>query len=202
MFAQYWPRLYRVPAIWLCNTVVKDMWNTWIILLLVLPFVLLFRFLAIAICLYCTWLWRCRKTLNLWFIICLQAIEHTFHRRSMLIAESVNHMLQHLTFMALACIDTAKVLEHRQKRDVITFALYNFFLLDFASRLRVVSNLNRQKDGKNTPGRVRLGRHVTFPRSPWVARMVYNPVSRSCAEIHNLPSLVSHNFLKTEDSTK
>lgn len=38
-----------------------------------------------------------------------QAIEHTFHRRSMLIAESVNHMLQHLTFMALACIDTAKV---------------------------------------------------------------------------------------------
>jgi len=39
-----------------------------------------------------------------------QAIEHTFHRRSMLIAESVNHMIQHLTFMALACIDTAKVL--------------------------------------------------------------------------------------------
>ncbi|XP_022808632.1 WASH complex subunit 4-like [Stylophora pistillata] len=38
----------------------------------------------------------------------LKAIEHTFHRRSMLIAESVNHMIQHLTFMALACIDTAK----------------------------------------------------------------------------------------------
>ena len=47
---------------------------------------------------------------NNYSICFLQAIEHTFHRRSMLIAESVNHMIQHLTFMALACIDTAKVM--------------------------------------------------------------------------------------------
>ena len=39
----------------------------------------------------------------------LKAIEHTFHRRSMLIAESVNHIVQYLSFMALASIATAKV---------------------------------------------------------------------------------------------
>ena len=39
----------------------------------------------------------------------MKAIEHTFHRRSMLIAESVNHIVQHLSFMALASISTAKV---------------------------------------------------------------------------------------------
>ena len=39
----------------------------------------------------------------------LKAIEHTFHRRSMLIAESVNHIVQYLSFMALASISTAKV---------------------------------------------------------------------------------------------
>ena len=39
----------------------------------------------------------------------LKAIEHTFHRRSMLVAESINHILQHLVFMALQGITTAKV---------------------------------------------------------------------------------------------
>ncbi|KXJ13474.1 WASH complex subunit 7 [Exaiptasia diaphana] len=38
----------------------------------------------------------------------LKAIQHTFHRRSMLIAENVNHIVQHLTFLALSCIDVAK----------------------------------------------------------------------------------------------
>ncbi|EDO43986.1 predicted protein, partial [Nematostella vectensis] len=38
----------------------------------------------------------------------LKAIEHTFHGRSMLIAESVNHIMQHLTFLALSAIETAK----------------------------------------------------------------------------------------------
>ncbi|KAK3730652.1 hypothetical protein QZH41_008272, partial [Actinostola sp. cb2023] len=38
----------------------------------------------------------------------LKAIEHTFHRRSMLIAENVNHIIQHLTFLVLSCIDAAK----------------------------------------------------------------------------------------------
>lgn len=39
----------------------------------------------------------------------LKAIEHTFHRRSMLIAESINHVVQHLSFIALSTISTAKV---------------------------------------------------------------------------------------------
>ena len=39
----------------------------------------------------------------------LKAIEHTFHRRSMLVAESINHILQHLTFMALSSMAAAKV---------------------------------------------------------------------------------------------
>lgn len=40
----------------------------------------------------------------------LKAIEHTFHRRSMLVAESVNHIIQHLSFIALSTVQTAKVL--------------------------------------------------------------------------------------------
>ncbi|XP_067685139.1 WASH complex subunit 4-like isoform X2 [Haliotis asinina] len=38
----------------------------------------------------------------------LKAIEHTFHRRTMLIAESMNHVIQHLSFLALSAIGTAK----------------------------------------------------------------------------------------------
>ena len=39
----------------------------------------------------------------------LKAVEHTFHRRSMLVAESINHIVQHLSFIVLAAIGTAKV---------------------------------------------------------------------------------------------
>ena len=39
----------------------------------------------------------------------LKAIEHTFHRRSMLIAESINHIQQHLGFIALTGLAAAKV---------------------------------------------------------------------------------------------
>ncbi|XP_052679123.1 WASH complex subunit 4-like isoform X3 [Crassostrea angulata] len=38
----------------------------------------------------------------------LKAIEHTFHRRTMLIAESVNHITQHLSFICLNSIAVAK----------------------------------------------------------------------------------------------
>ncbi|CAG5126289.1 unnamed protein product, partial [Candidula unifasciata] len=38
----------------------------------------------------------------------LKAIEFTFHRRTMLVTESINHIIQHLCFKALSCISTAK----------------------------------------------------------------------------------------------
>lgn len=48
----------------------------------------------------------------------LKAIEHTFHRRSMLVTESINHIIQHLSFLALASIGAAKVslVEEERKR--------------------------------------------------------------------------------------
>jgi hypothetical protein len=39
----------------------------------------------------------------------LKAIEHTFHRRSMFIAESLTHIIQYLSYLALATLETAKV---------------------------------------------------------------------------------------------
>nr|KAG5706407.1 hypothetical protein BaRGS_033168 [Batillaria attramentaria] len=38
----------------------------------------------------------------------LKAIEHTFHRRTMLVAESINHVVQFLSFKALNALATAK----------------------------------------------------------------------------------------------
>ncbi|XP_057296069.1 WASH complex subunit 4-like isoform X2 [Hydractinia symbiolongicarpus] len=38
----------------------------------------------------------------------LKAIECTFHRRSMYVAESINHIIQHLSFKAMVIVDTAK----------------------------------------------------------------------------------------------
>ncbi|XP_041350230.1 WASH complex subunit 4-like isoform X3 [Gigantopelta aegis] len=38
----------------------------------------------------------------------LKAIDHTFHRRTMLVAESINHIIQHLSFHALTAIGIAK----------------------------------------------------------------------------------------------
>ena len=46
--------------------------------------------------------------------LCLQAVDHTFHRRTMLVAETVNHIIQHLSFTALTAIGTAKVSQRRQ----------------------------------------------------------------------------------------
>ena len=38
-----------------------------------------------------------------------QAVEHTFHRRSMVVADSVSHITQQLQSQALNAIGTAKV---------------------------------------------------------------------------------------------
>ena len=38
-----------------------------------------------------------------------QAIDHTFHRRTMLVAESINQIVQFLSFKALNAIAVAKV---------------------------------------------------------------------------------------------
>lgn len=39
----------------------------------------------------------------------LQAVEHTFHRRSMVVADSVSHITQQLQSQALIAIGVAKV---------------------------------------------------------------------------------------------
>lgn len=39
----------------------------------------------------------------------LQAVEHTFHRRSMVVADSVSHITQQLQSQALNAIGVAKV---------------------------------------------------------------------------------------------
>nr|XP_006817005.1 PREDICTED: WASH complex subunit 7-like [Saccoglossus kowalevskii] len=58
----------------------------------------------------------------------LKSIEYTFHHRTMLIAETINHILQHLQFMALAAINTAKKRiisdkKYSEKRLVSSFLL-------------------------------------------------------------------------------
>ncbi|CAH1784090.1 unnamed protein product, partial [Owenia fusiformis] len=58
----------------------------------------------------------------------LKAIEMTFHRRSMLVAESVNHILQHLSFIALTIIQAAK-------KRVISDKKYSERRLDVLSAL-------------------------------------------------------------------
>ena len=39
----------------------------------------------------------------------LQAIEHTFHRKTMLIAEYVHHIMQRISFQVINSIANAKV---------------------------------------------------------------------------------------------
>ncbi|XP_074621303.1 WASH complex subunit 4-like isoform X2 [Acropora palmata] len=83
----------------------------------------------------------------------LKAIEHTFHRRSMLIAESVNHMLQHLTFMALACIDTAK-------KRIVADKKYTDKRLDVLAALVLVQNVLNGPATKERRLVTQLGLHV------------------------------------------
>ncbi|XP_068718075.1 WASH complex subunit 4-like [Montipora capricornis] len=83
----------------------------------------------------------------------LKAIEHTFHRRSMLIAESVNHMLQHLTFMALSCIDTAK-------KRIAADRKYTDKKLDVLAALVLVQNALNGPATKERRLVTQLGIHV------------------------------------------
>ncbi|ELU08313.1 hypothetical protein CAPTEDRAFT_221991 [Capitella teleta] len=63
----------------------------------------------------------------------LKAIEHTFHRRSMLVAESVNHIIQHLSFIALSTVQTAK-------KRIVADRKYNEKKLDVLSALFMAEN--------------------------------------------------------------
>ncbi|XP_072038890.1 WASH complex subunit 4-like [Amphiura filiformis] len=63
----------------------------------------------------------------------LKSIEHTFHRRTMLIAESITHIIQHLQFMALASVNTAK-------KRIISDKKYSEKRLDALSALVLVEN--------------------------------------------------------------
>eukprot|EP00057_Strongylocentrotus_purpuratus_P018431 XP_011672905.1 PREDICTED: WASH complex subunit 7 [Strongylocentrotus purpuratus] len=63
----------------------------------------------------------------------LKSIEHTFHRRTMLVPESVTHIIQHLQFMALASVNTAK-------KRIISDKKYSEKRLDALSALVLVEN--------------------------------------------------------------
>jgi len=49
----------------------------------------------------------------------LKAIEHTYHRRSMLIAVTINNVQCHLAFTALSAIGVAKVCWHDDNNDLV-----------------------------------------------------------------------------------
>jgi hypothetical protein len=75
----------------------------------------------------------------------LKAIEHTFHRRSMFVAESLTHIIQYLSYLALSPLETAKVrvcrgpLElhvARPTKDSLYF-LFSFFLESCCCRQEV-----------------------------------------------------------------
>ncbi|XP_019624304.1 PREDICTED: WASH complex subunit SWIP-like [Branchiostoma belcheri] len=63
----------------------------------------------------------------------LKAIDHTFHRRTMLIADSIHHITQHLCFLAMTSIETAK---KRVKSD----KKYSDKALDVMSALILAEN--------------------------------------------------------------
>ncbi|KAG9490492.1 hypothetical protein GDO78_006044 [Eleutherodactylus coqui] len=63
----------------------------------------------------------------------LKAIEHTFHRRSMVVADSVCHIAQHLQYQALAAIAVAK-------KRVISDKKYSEQRLDVLSALVLAEN--------------------------------------------------------------
>jgi len=69
----------------------------------------------------------------------LKAVEHTFHRRSMLIAESMNHIIQHLSFVVIAAIQAAK-------KRVVSDKRYS------DKRLDVLSSLVLAENSLNGPG--------------------------------------------------
>lgn len=54
----------------------------------------------------------------------LQAVEHTFHRRSMVVADSVSHITQQLQSQALNAIGVAKVTKVKEVNCCLRKALY------------------------------------------------------------------------------
>ncbi|XP_078001541.1 WASH complex subunit 4-like [Glandiceps talaboti] len=63
----------------------------------------------------------------------LKSIQYTFHHRTMLVADTINHIVQHLQFMALASISTAK-------KRIISDKKYSEKRLDVLSALFLVEN--------------------------------------------------------------
>ena len=53
-----------------------------------------------------------------------QAVEHTFHRRSMVVADSVSHITQQLQSQALNSIGNAKVMTHSIIDLLLTGGVY------------------------------------------------------------------------------
>ncbi|XP_022098788.1 WASH complex subunit 4-like [Acanthaster planci] len=63
----------------------------------------------------------------------LKSIEHTFHRRTMLVAESITHIIQYLQFTSLALVNGAK-------KRIISDKKYSEKRLDALSALVLVEN--------------------------------------------------------------
>ncbi|XP_033098788.1 WASH complex subunit 4-like isoform X2 [Anneissia japonica] len=63
----------------------------------------------------------------------LKSIEATFHRRTMVIAESITHIVQHLQFLAMSAVNTAK-------KRIISDKKYSDKRLDVLSALVLVEN--------------------------------------------------------------
>ncbi|XP_031573328.1 WASH complex subunit 4-like [Actinia tenebrosa] len=83
----------------------------------------------------------------------LKAIESTFHRRSMLIAQNANHIVQHLTFLALSCIESAKKRVSADKK-------YTDKRLDVLAALVLVQTALNGPATKERQLIVNLGLHV------------------------------------------
>ncbi|XP_070557659.1 WASH complex subunit 4-like isoform X2 [Ptychodera flava] len=83
----------------------------------------------------------------------LKSIQYTFHHRTMLIAETINHILQHLQFMALASIGTAK-------KRIISDKKYSEKRLDVLSALVLVENSLNGPGTKERRLILRLGMSV------------------------------------------
>ncbi|KAK2158033.1 hypothetical protein LSH36_178g02040 [Paralvinella palmiformis] len=64
----------------------------------------------------------------------LKAIQHTFHRKSMKVAESVNRIVEHLSFVALSTITTAK-------KRIVSEKRYSDKKLDMLSSLILAENV-------------------------------------------------------------
>ncbi|KAL5013534.1 hypothetical protein ScPMuIL_007804 [Solemya velum] len=78
----------------------------------------------------------------------LKAIEHTFHRRTMLVAESMNNIIQHLNFQVITSIETAK-------KRIISDKHYSERKLDVLSALVLAETVLNGPGKKTTRTRMR-----------------------------------------------